>query len=878
MSIIQISKIQQRSGDLVDLPQLDEAEFGFATDEKRLFIGKTLGTNENVEVLTAYSEIAFNQIDGAIGNLDISANVANGEILVFDGNNWVNRGGEAGGYIDLGNVSNVSIGGGSLGYQLVTDGEGNLSWSPKGFVTLNILNVSKANPGVITFTSPFPVTSATQVTINDIQGNTGFTALNANDFFLKPIAGNTSAYQLYTDSLLTTPYNTSAFNPAFPFTNVVLTLSDTNEVEVGNSTSFANNIPVLFYGDLGNSGIIANTTYYVYDVPDSTHIIISTSDDGNVSNVVELTNENVISANVYNSSGLVSIAIGGGAAGAGGSNTQVQFNNDDVLAGDDGLTYNYLTQTLAVDNITVANLSATNGNASNLTVGNLTLSTYANLGSNANITISGGSPTQVLTTDGFGNLYWSNGGNGGGTAWPGYFLHTQGTANTVWTVNHNLNTMYVDVTPIFANNESIVGHYNFPTVDYINANAFTLTFSSALTGYVAVAGDQANLDGYYLHTQALSSDTWVVNHNLGSQYVAVTPVFANNESYLGTYDFPTITYNNANALTLTFSSSQTGKVAVVGSSNIPGYYVHTEVGASNVWTVNHNLGSKYLSVTPIDTSNVSYLGRYDYPNVVFNSSNTCTLTFSSAVSGRVVIVGGSGTEQSAGGSNTEVQFNNNGALDGDSAFTFNATSKVVTIGNANITLGNIATANITDATITTANITNANITTANITTANIGNTFTTSLSTGATATPGTIVGDWSLSGGSRLTATYADLAEYYAADKAYTPGTVLEFGGDKEVTIAGIESSKLAGVVSSEPAYVMNGAIQAEYPVMLALIGRVKVKVKGWVSKGDMLVSAGNGFAKTAILGPKIGTVIGKAIENKTDNGDGWVEVLVGRM
>jgi hypothetical protein len=878
MSIIQISKIQQRSGELVDLPQLDEAEFGFATDEKRLFIGKTIGSNENVEVLTAYSEIAFNQIDGAIGNLDIQTNVANGQVLTYDGNNWVNRGGDAGGYISLGDASNVSITGGSLGYQLVTDGEGHLSWSPKGFVTLNILNVSQADPGVITFTAPFPVTSATQVTINDIQGNTGFTALNATDFFLKPIAGNTSAYELYQDSLLTVKYDTSAFDPAFPFTNVVKTLSDTNEVEVGNSTSFANNIPILFYGDLGNSGIIANTTYYVYDVPDSTHIIISTSDDGNTSNVVELTNETVITANVYNSSGLVSIAIGGGAAGAGGSNTQVQFNNDDVLAGDDGLTYDYLTQTLAADNILTNNIFAVEANTANLTVGNLTLGTFANLGSNANITISGGSPTQVLTTDGFGNLYWSNGGNGGGNAWPGYYLHTQGTANTTWTVVHNLNTEYVDVTPIFANNESIVGHYNFPTVDYINANAFTLTFSSALTGYVAVAGDQGNIEGYYLHTQALSSNTWTVNHYLGSQFVAVTPVFANNESYLGTYDFPTITYNNANSLTLTFSSSTTGKVAVVGSSNIPGYYVHTELGASNVWTVNHNLGSKYLSVTPIDTSNVSYLGRYDYPNVIFNSSNTCTLTFSTPVSGRVVVVGGAGTEQSAGGSNTEVQFNNGGVLDGDSTFTFNSTSKVTTIGNANITLGNITTANVNDAVITTANITNANITTANITTANITNTFTTSLSTGATATPGTIVGDWSLSGGSRLTATYADLAEYYAADKQYGPGTVLEFGGDEEVTIAKDESNKLAGVVSSEPAYVMNGNIQAEHPVMLALIGRVKVKVIGWVSKGDMLVSAGNGYAKTNIMSPKIGTVIGKAIESKADSGEGFVEVLVGRM
>ena len=72
MAIVQISKIQQRSGNIVDLPQLDEAEFGFASDAKRLFIGK-VSPNENIEVLTSYSNIAFSQIEGADGNLDISS-------------------------------------------------------------------------------------------------------------------------------------------------------------------------------------------------------------------------------------------------------------------------------------------------------------------------------------------------------------------------------------------------------------------------------------------------------------------------------------------------------------------------------------------------------------------------------------------------------------------------------------------------------------------------------------------------------------------------------------------------------------------------------------------------------------------------------------
>ena len=97
MAILQISKIQQRSGNLVDLPQLDDAEFGWATDAKRLFIGKTT-PNENIEVLTSYSQINFSQINGSVGNLNISnISIADGQVLAYDGSEWVNKGGDAGG-------------------------------------------------------------------------------------------------------------------------------------------------------------------------------------------------------------------------------------------------------------------------------------------------------------------------------------------------------------------------------------------------------------------------------------------------------------------------------------------------------------------------------------------------------------------------------------------------------------------------------------------------------------------------------------------------------------------------------------------------------------------------------------------------------------
>ena len=152
------------------------------------------------------------------------------------------------------------------------------------------------------------------------------------------------------------------------------------------------------------------------------------------------------------------------------------------------------------------------------------------------------------------------------------------------------------------------------------------------------------------------------------------------------------------------------------------------------------------------------------------------------------------------------------------------------------------------------------------------------LTTGADATVGTIQGAWSLTGASKLQATYADLAEYYEGDQDYEPGTVLVFGGDKEVTTTTIfNDTRSAGVVTTNPAYVMN-AEQTGIKVCLALAGRVPVKVVGKVKKGDMLTtSATPGYAVKA-TDPKLGSIIGKALEDKEYTEAGIIQVAVGRV
>jgi hypothetical protein len=125
-------------------------------------------------------------------------------------------------------------------------------------------------------------------------------------------------------------------------------------------------------------------------------------------------------------------------------------------------------------------------------------------------------------------------------------------------------------------------------------------------------------------------------------------------------------------------------------------------------------------------------------------------------------------------------------------------------------------------------------------------------------------------------ARYADLAENYQADAQYEPGTVVEFGGLAEVTVAEDGTRRVAGVVSTNPAHLMNTGLRGENVVPVALQGRTPCKVRGKIRKGDMLVSAGSGYARPE-NSPQIGTVIGKALVD-FDGIEGIIEVVVGRI
>jgi hypothetical protein len=145
-------------------------------------------------------------------------------------------------------------------------------------------------------------------------------------------------------------------------------------------------------------------------------------------------------------------------------------------------------------------------------------------------------------------------------------------------------------------------------------------------------------------------------------------------------------------------------------------------------------------------------------------------------------------------------------------------------------------------------------------------------------TLGSLTNWWSKSFTVAATAQYADLAENYTSDSDYAPGTVLVFGGEAEVTQStASHDTRIAGVVSTNPAYLMNGA---ESGIPVALQGRVPCQVLGPVAKGDRLVASQHpGIAQR--LNKELyepGCIIGKALQAIETTTISTIEVVVGRL
>ena len=374
------------------------------------------------------------------------------------------------------------------------------------------------------------------------------------------------------------------------------------------------------------------------------------------------------------------------------------------------------------------------------------------------------------------------------------------------------------------------------------------------------AGYGQTLDTNFVHTlENFAASTPPSNPLRGQLW------FNTNNSTL--YVCPADNTTNA-AAWLSLTSTSSGGTTTFGAVTVTGNVASNNLAATNG-----------VSANVVTTNFITVSGNANIGNASIANANVTTLLTVANIT--------SGSQTTAGN------------LTGGWTVNGTVTGNALIIINGNLAISNSAGANLYgiktdrymwangDAISFSGTYSNANVS-AFLPTyfGNVGNTATaattafigTTITTGASGNAGTITGNWSLSAGSRLNATYADLAERFASDEEYAPGTVVQLGGTDEITAVQFELSEdVFGVISDSAAYLMNSAAgdDSTHPAV-AVSGRVPVKVQGSIKKGDRLVSAGIGFARAAKAGEASPfNVIGRALEDKNDEGIGFVEAFV---
>jgi hypothetical protein len=967
MAIVQISKIQQRAGNLVDLPQLDNAEFGWATDENRLFIGRT-GNNysdENIEVLTSYSNISFSQIDGSDGgNFNVTSAI-NGQILAYvsSTDTWENYTGLNsqfdGGKLQLGNVANISMIGGAIGYVLQTDGLGNLSWVPKSTLYTPIINLTNNTSGnIVTMkvANTTPYTNGQSVTISNanITNSSANSNINGRSFYVKLNGdyANSGNVVLYTDLSLTITANGAGLltygansgvataslggtgSGAVGGSNTTVQFNDQNISNGVTSFTFDKSTTTLtvLSGNIIGANINATSTItgpvLVSNIANGTAplTVTSTTLVPNLfvarANVSEYANTALTTTGTYYPL-FVNATSGNLAQGA---NANLSFN---AATGNLTTTLLNVTSNANTGNLGTTTLIATTGNITTINSGlmknstsNITIASASNvstfIGGNATaqfvVTATGanipgtanvvgnanvgnlGTATAIITT---GNITTINSG-----------LMQNGNSNITITANANIShfvtgnaTSQLTVTATGANipgTANVTGNANVGNLGtsqvLASANITTPQFISNVASGTAplVVTSPTRVANLNVDQSNIANYANVVTQTTGTFYPTMVSANSTANYQLGSNANLSFAVSTGTLSATLFSGNGSSLTAIAGA-NITGIVPNANVATYGAVTAQSS-GIYYpIFVNASTTGNYAHASNATISANLANGAIIAT-TFTGALSGAATTAGsvttnaqgnitsvGTLTGLTIGNATANAVFGNGTIVLNSGLITGNGNGLSSLVG-ANVT-GNVANATYavsagTAGTVTTnaqPNITSVSTSFTNLTFANAqtisGNNMT--LTTGANTLLGTITGNWSLSAGSKLQATYADLAEYYEADNEYEPGTVLEFGGHKEVTLAESLTPRVAGVVSTNPAYVMNSTCEGEHIVAIALQGRVPCKVRGPIRKGDMLVSAGGGFARPSTI-PLMGTVIGKSLENF--EGEGIIEVAVGRL
>jgi hypothetical protein len=722
------------------------------------------------------------------------------------------------------------------------------------------------------------------------------------------ITGQTLSLSSNVISVLRVTANISGGNISTPGS-----LSTTGNITTSGSISATGNITTgqFIFGDGGFlSNVTAVSNLAVTQIANGTTSVSIVASGGNattsvggIPNVVIVTSTGTITSGTASATGNI---IGGNITTGGQVSATGNITGGNLItSGSHAVTGN-----LSAGNIsTPGQISATG----NITGGNI-------LGGNAHFAGNISATGVVFTTSTFNG----NAVTGTDALFVGVSGFTPLASNVIMQVAGNVNG-HSQINFENINNGTLASTDLVVTADNGNDNSYYLDMGIASSNYdnPAFFGDSATKNDAYLYV--VGSDSTGPSGSVGNLIVGSTNGII--KLFVG---------NTAQANVIQQISS-TG-IAVTGiisaSGNITGANVNTTgvVQAGSVTaTGNVSAATLVTSGATINngittTGNISATGNVNGGNLnistqIFAVSNINGGNLSSA--GNVIsvilsatgnVIGGNittGGLVTATGNVTGGNINTGGVISatgnvtgnyilGNGALLTGVITSVanINLGTSNVTVtssgGNIAvgvggTSNVavfattgeyvTGVISANGNITGGNITTAGVITVNSGGAAT-AIVNGA----GNAVGNIGSSSNyfnqifaQATTALYADLAEMYTADAEYEPGTVVVFGGSQEVTVAAQhEDSRVAGVISTNPSYKMNSGLTAEHTATVALTGRVPTKVIGPVQKGSMMVSAPNGYA-IACSQPKIGTVIGKSLEEFNGN-TGIIEIVVGRV
>ena len=601
------------------------------------------------------------------------------------------------GIVNLGSVANVRIFGGQDGYVLQTNGSGQLTWTAQG----------GGNGGV-------PGGSNTEVQFNNngiFGGNAGFT-YNSTTGQLN-ITGNVVANNFVGNVSVATFANTAGRANTANTANTVINNAQPNITSVGTLT----NLNVS--GNIVASNIVANQNFSALNatITDSANLngVVTVGVTGNLvslGNVDFYQVPNISFGSISNlhiaggipgyflrtdGAGNLSWAPGGGGGNGspGGNSTTVQFNDNGVFGGSANFTYNKFNYTLGIDNIHSINESIDHNltvnalaNVNNLYVngnaniyGNLdgTQSPNVTLGPVANIHITGGSNGQVLTTDGYGNLSWSTGGTGNGVP---------GGANTQVQFNNN---------GVFGASSS----FTFDsTSGLLTTPAIKATTTANFQGATNVnLGSIANLhisggtNGYVLQTDGAGVLSWTAQTGGGGNGTpggANTQVQFNSDGTFG--GNTTFTFNNTTGVMQVpyITSNFTGNGANLtnlNGANITGTVANaayaTNAGSAIVATLAGGVtNSNQPNITSVGTlTSVTVAGNAVLGNIanVKITGGSANYYLQTDGTGNLSWVPGGGGGGNPGGSNTQIQFNNNGAFAGSPYLTYNNTSHTLQV-------------------------------------------------------------------------------------------------------------------------------------------------------------------------------------------------------